>query len=72
MAFDIENVFKYHKPLPDQGLRYEAIRAAARDFARLLEKSCPESREKSIALTKLQETVMFANAAIAINEKEAV
>lgn len=66
--FDVENVFKYHAPRPDQLPRYEAIRAKAREMAQLLEVSCPNSREKSTAFTQLQNAVMWANASIAINE----
>lgn len=64
----IENTFTYHAPKGDQPARYEAIRAKAREFAALLAESCPESREKSLALTSLQQTTMWANASIAINE----
>ncbi len=31
---------------------------------------CPESREKSLAITNLQQSVMWANASIAINEED--
>jgi len=68
-SFNIEEVFTYHKPITNQPERYESLRNTAKEFAKLIEISCPESREKSIAFTKLQEAVMFANAAIAINEK---
>lgn len=64
----IKNIFTYHAPKQDQPARYERIRAAARDFAMLLEANCSDSREKSLALTNLQQTVMWANASIAINE----
>lgn len=65
---DIDNVFTYHPPSPSQIERYEGIRKHARALARLLTESCPESRELSLALTNLQQSVMWANAAIAINE----
>lgn len=52
----------------DQAGRYEIIRDQARGFAHLLNDLCPDSREKSLALTKLQEAVQMANASIAINE----
>lgn len=42
----------------------------ARDFALTIQANCPESREKSLAITKLEECVMWANAAIARNETE--
>ena len=64
----INNIFTYHAPKGDQLERYEAIRELAKQFAHLINSSTPESREKSLALTNLQQTVMWANAAIAINE----
>ena len=64
----IENNFKYHPPYGDQRERYETIRDYAKGFAHLLVQNCTTSRELSIALTHLEETVMWANAAIARNE----
>ncbi len=66
----IENTFIYHKPFGDQPARYECLRIHAREMARLIEKFCPDSREKSLAFTNLQQTIMWANASIAINEEE--
>lgn len=66
----IKNIFSYHRPFGNQSERYEDFRATAREFALLLNRDCPESREKSLALTNLQQAVMWANAAIAINEVE--
>ena len=37
-------------------------------FAELLERLCPGSRELSLSKTKLEESVMWANASIARNE----
>ena len=64
----IENNFRYHPPKENQPERYEKIRDMARDFALKLLEYCPESREFSLALTKLEECVMWANASIARNE----
>lgn len=64
----IDNNFKYHKPKDDQPERYNAIRFEAKAFARSVLKRCPNSRERSLALTKLEEAVMWANASIARNE----
>ena len=66
----IENIFTYHKPFGTQTNRYEAIRYQAKILAQVINASCPESREKSLAFTKLQECIMLANAAIALNETE--
>jgi hypothetical protein len=65
---EIDAVFTYHAPFGTQPARYTALRQAAKELARLVAKSCPESREKSLAITSLQATVMWANAAIAIHE----
>lgn len=64
----IENNFTYHAPKPGQPERYEALRNKAKELALLVEEMCPASREKSIAMTKLEEAVMWANASIARNE----
>jgi hypothetical protein len=66
---DIANRFTYHAPKAGQPERYQQIRAAARELADLLTAQCPESRELSLALTKLEEVVFWANAAIARNEQ---
>jgi hypothetical protein len=39
-------------------------------LSRQLQYLCPGSRELSLAITKLEEAVFWANAAIARNEKE--
>ncbi len=66
----LEGIFTYHAPFGTQGERYESIRRHAGALAMLINGCCPESREKSLAITNLQQTVMWANASIAINEKE--
>ena len=68
MSCNIENNFTYHSPKEDQAARYGEIRSSAKIFAELIEKDCPDSREKSLAFTKLEEAVMWANASIARNE----
>ena len=65
---DIEKNFTYHAPSPDQANRYETIRLFCKRAAEIIDSRCPESREKSLAMTKLEEAVMWANAAIARNE----
>jgi len=65
--------FTYHKPLESktnkQSDRYEHIRDKARRLALDLLELCPSSRELALALTNLEQSVMWANAAIARNEK---
>jgi hypothetical protein len=64
----IENNFSYHPPKGDQQARYETIRAGAKELANVIDKFCPASREKALAMTNLEQAVMWANAAIARNE----
>jgi hypothetical protein len=65
---EIDEIFVHHSSKPNQTPRYEAIRSQARVLAHFIAQNTPSSREQSIAITKLQEVVMFANAAIAIHE----
>lgn len=64
----IERDFTYHPPKDNQSARHAGIRANAKALAVCIAESTPTSREQSVALTKLDEVVMFANAAIARNE----
>ena len=66
---DLETRFTYHTPTGNQPERYQDLRAAAKNLAYKIEHQCPESREQSLAITKLEECVMWANASIARREK---
>ena len=68
MGLNLDNIYTYHAPKGDQQKRYEALRDQAKGLALTIEKFCPESRERSVALTHLETAVMWANAAIARNE----
>jgi hypothetical protein len=63
-----EQAFMYHAPTDGQPAKYEEIRAAGKTLALRLIELCPPGRNLAVAHTKLQEVVMFANAAIAIGE----
>ncbi len=65
---DLKNRFTYHAPKNGQVQRYQEIRDQAYDLADLVNRECPESREKSLAITHLEDAVMWANAAIARHE----
>lgn len=65
---NIHSIFRYHPPLKGQSERYTELRRQGLALATLITDSCPPSRERSLAITRLQETIMWANAAIAINE----
>lgn len=63
----IENAFTYHAPKEGQPEKYQAIREKAKELAYLIQDLVPDSREKSLAMTKLEECTMWANAGIARN-----
>lgn len=65
---DLENLFSYHAPKGDQIQRYAEIRSEALKFARKIVELTPESPEQTLAIRKIHEAVMQANAAISCNE----
>ncbi|MCK5308962.1 MAG: hypothetical protein KAJ73_10145 [Zetaproteobacteria bacterium] len=62
---DIERNFMYHAATGDKASRHAAIRAKAKELAQLILEVCPTGREGSLAITKTEEAMMWANAAIA-------
>lgn len=63
----LDEIFTYHAPKPGQPEKYQAIREKCKELAYLIEEHVPESRERSLAFTKLEECCMWANAGIARN-----
>jgi hypothetical protein len=63
----INNNFMYHAPKEGQPEIYQNIRSKAKELVFLIQHVVPESREKSLAITKIEEAVMWANAGIARN-----
>lgn len=61
----IENNFRYHAPKEGQPEKYHALREKAKELAYLIEELCPVGREKSLAMTNIEQGVMWANASIA-------
>lgn len=65
---ELRNRFTWHPPHgEDQPTSYEIVRQMALELAKVINDSQPDSREKSLAITALEETVMWANAGIARN-----
>ena len=65
----LDKAFTYHPPKGTQPQRYEELRKLGRFLAKVI-LCTPESRERSLALTKLEEAIMWANAGIARNEND--
>lgn len=66
---DLEKNFTYHAPTEEQKIVYSEIRKIAHVYANYLQDHCPASRELSLALTNLEQVVMWANASIARERK---
>ncbi len=65
---DLDNLFNYHAPKDDQIERYAVVREAAQAFAEVIQMTTPESPEQTLAIRKVHDAMMQANAAIACNE----
>ena len=64
---DLINRFTFHPASAEQGARYDIIRKGGLSFAEDIKALAPDSRELSLAVTKIEEAVFWANAAIARN-----
>lgn len=61
----IDRAFTYQPPVTaGQRNALQNIRTEAHRLALLISNVCPQSRETSAALTKVEEAVMWANAAV--------
>jgi hypothetical protein len=61
----IENDFTYHPPAGEQAQHYENLRSLGKTMALAIVAVCPDGKERTTALAKLEECVMWANAGIA-------
>lgn len=59
--------FEYHKPTDHKIQAHQMIREDVWHVASTWDRQLPECRETSLALTKLEEAMFWANAAIARN-----
>jgi hypothetical protein len=67
---EIDKRFDHHPPGAKKTPIHTEVRAAYKELAEELADSLPESREKSLALTALEESGFWAQAAIARNIEE--
>ena len=64
--FDPEYVFSHHHATPEKVARYDAVHAAAKQFAQVLLDQVPESSDRSEALRLVREASMMACAGISL------
>lgn len=66
---DLDNIFSYHAPTPEQVNKYELLRWHARSFAVAITELVPAGADQTAAIRKLREALFTANAAVALDGK---
>lgn len=61
------DAFEYQAPNEEQQQRIVAIRQGCKDLREQLHNLIPDSRELSLAITKLEEVSMWANKGVVFN-----
>jgi hypothetical protein len=69
MNRELEKAFSYHAPKAGNLPKFLAVREKAKELAYVLEENCPASHDRTQAIDKLREVVMWANASIATDDK---
>lgn len=70
-SHELDNRFGYHRPGHEIIERaHKLIRDNCRQLASTIVEITPEGREQSVAITKLQEVMHWANSAIACNQEK--
>jgi hypothetical protein len=60
--------FAYHKPSPEGLAKIKALRESFSNLCTIIGEVCPDSREKSVALTNLETTAMWAVKSVVCND----
>lgn len=64
--FELAHRFRFHPAdTPEKQAAHARVRSECGDLAEFLNGILPEGREKALAMTNLEETMMWGNAAIA-------
>lgn len=66
---EIEDIFSYHPPTPEQRATYELINAAFIGCAQVIAAHMPEGPGRTAAIRALANARMQANAAVALEGK---
>jgi len=68
MALNVAHNMTNHRPSDDAIMQIESMREDFIAVAEMVQQVTPESREQSLALTNLEQALMWAVAAIARNQ----
>lgn len=63
----VAEFFKYHAPNETTIPKYAAINQAAKNFAEVVLTNCRDGNDRSIAIQRIREARMVANAAVSLN-----
>ena len=66
-AYEIEDRVTYHAPSPEGIETHAALSLAIFNAIQIIDARVPAGREKSLAITKLEEAKMWASAGVARN-----
>lgn len=68
---DLEHRFAFHPATTDEKRDlHTSMRQQCYAAAKAIDEQAPDGREKALAITKLEEAMFWANAAVARNSKE--
>ena len=62
-----DHALSFHPNTPERAAIHETLRDAAKTLAGVYDRFLPPSREASLAFTAVQESLMWANGALAIH-----
>ena len=65
----IDKPYAYHKPSPIGLDKITKLREAFSELERVIQSECPESRQRSVAVTNLETAAMWAIKAVVFNDK---
>ncbi len=68
----IDKPYAYHKPSSDGLDKINALREAYSSVQQCIEANCPISRQKSVAITELETSAMWAIKAVVFNDPDSV
>lgn len=65
---DLENRFNYHAPNEQKVFWHQEIRHHCLKLATIINELVPDGREKSVAISRIEEAMYWSNAGIARNQ----
>jgi hypothetical protein len=68
----MRKTYAYHKPSAEGLVKINDLRQKFSELHAFIDITAPESRERSIALTKLEETAMWAIKAVVCNDPKSL